>query len=46
MVALVVLFLTQDHNESIENDELHGFLKDLMELVQEVSYISRTISLL
>ena len=27
----------QDKNGSIENDELHGFLKDLMELVEEVS---------
>ncbi|KAK2140927.1 hypothetical protein LSH36_1204g01006 [Paralvinella palmiformis] len=25
----------QDHNGTIENEELHGFLKDLMELVQQ-----------
>ena len=29
----------QDGNNSIENEELHGFLKDLMELVQEVGIV-------
>ena len=29
-------FMLQDRNGSIENEELNGFLKDLMELVQEV----------
>ncbi|XP_046375471.1 calbindin-32-like [Haliotis cracherodii] len=34
-VEQVFALYDRDHNESIENDELHGFLKDLMELVQE-----------
>ncbi|XP_067652817.1 calbindin-32-like [Haliotis asinina] len=34
-VEQVFALYDRDHNETIENDELHGFLKDLMELVQE-----------
>ena len=38
IISLLSLSKTnlQDGNGSIENDELHGFLKDLMELVEEV----------
>ena len=35
------IFTFQDGNKSIEDEELHGFLKDLMELVQEV--MARTV---
>lgn len=34
---------TQDRNGYIENEELHGFLKDLMELVEDVSVFKNLI---
>ena len=34
----------QDGNKWIENEELHGFLKDLMELVQEVGQLVQEVS--
>lgn len=32
-----MLLLLQDNNGTIENEELRGFLKDLLELVKKVS---------
>lgn len=35
---LKTIFPPQDNNGSIENEELRGFLKDLLELVKKVCY--------
>lgn len=32
------MFFLQDNNGTIENEELRGFLKDLLELVKKVMY--------
>lgn len=36
MIFSLLFLHLQDNNKWIENEELHGFLKDLMELIQEV----------
>lgn len=33
-------YYSQDNNGTIENEELRGFLKDLLELVKKVCYFS------
>ena len=40
-------FCPQDKNGTIENEELNGFLKDLMELVQQVgqSFLSECVNI-
>ncbi|KAK3586534.1 hypothetical protein CHS0354_035070 [Potamilus streckersoni] len=35
LLSFMGYFCTQDGNGTIEDEELHGFLKDLMELVEE-----------
>jgi hypothetical protein len=34
------LLVLQDNNGTIENEELRGFLKDLLELVKKVSTVT------
>ena len=36
MVMFLIFYIVQDHNGTIENEELNGFMKDLMDLVQQV----------
>jgi hypothetical protein len=37
---MLTFFYHQDNNGSIENEELRGFLKDLLELVKKASAFS------
>lgn len=37
LLIAISLLLPQDNNGTIENEELRGFLKDLLELVKKVS---------
>ena len=36
-----IITILQDKNGTIENEELNGFLKDLTELVQQVTFLRR-----
>lgn len=39
---VILFFLRQDNNGTIENEELRGFLKDLLELVKKVYFYQIT----
>jgi hypothetical protein len=45
LLCIYVFCYAQDNNGTIENEELRGFLKDLLELVKKVKLLNNNFSL-